>query len=337
MEKNRGRSRRINSSIQSFVVFLYVLCNVDSYELHEIPPLSRNNYSLVCLTKMRASGKTNAERLHSAHWALVPLVTGVLIGMAFSTVFLIRPHTAITNVYLELPSEREDVTARLNDLRQMLTHLDAPRPSEVEKLAEEVSVKDPVYYAVVMGQRHSSEQLKVLRDTWTGDIPRQRVEYFIPTEDQPQVADEGEWEDVHYGEIQGGPAAVRELQSLHSDFYIDVVLYVCKNKLNDTKWFVLAGDNVYIKSRELEEHLRHYETSPVGYLGRRSASVRGLANSACMRGPGTVLSHSVLTELCSKVETCSEDRESGEVGAVERCITTQLGHSCNSLEAEVML
>lgn len=304
-------------------------------DVHEIPRLSRKNW-LVCLTKMRASGKTNAEKLPSAHWALIPLVTGVLIGMAFSTVFLIRPHTAITNVYLELPSEREDATARLNDLRRMLTHLDAPRPSEVEKLAEEVSVKDPVYYAVVMGQRHSSEQLKVLRDTWTRDIPRQCVEYFIPTEDQSEVTDgatEGEWEDLHYGEIQAGPASVIELQSLRSDFYMDVVLYVCRNKLNNTKWFVLAGDNVYIKSQELEETLRHYETSSLGYLGRRSASVRGVANRPCIQGPGTVLSHSVLAELCSKVDTCSGDQKSG---AVERCIATHLGLNCNGLESEVM-
>ena len=99
---------------------------------------------------MRPSGKTSAERLRSAsHWALIPLVAGVLIGMGVSTVFLLQPQDAITNVYLELPSEREDVTSRLSDLRRMMNELGATRHAEVEKLAEEVSVKAPVYYAVI--------------------------------------------------------------------------------------------------------------------------------------------------------------------------------------------
>lgn len=288
---------------------------------------------------MRASGKTNAERLHpsATHWAMIPLVTGILIGMAISTVFLIRPHTAITNVYLELPSEREDVSARLNDLRRMLNHLDASRrPSEVEKLAEEVDVKDPVYYAVVMSRRHSSEQLKVLRDTWTGDTARQRVGYFIPVEDQPQVADGAateDWEDAHYGEIRDDSSAVVELPSLHSDFHMDVISYLCRTKLNDTKWVILAGDNVYIKSQELEEYLLHYDTGPMGYLGRSSTSD---STTPCVRGPGTILSHSVLVDLCNKVDTCSEDEESVEAGAVETCIAKQLEHNCNSHKAKVM-
>lgn len=291
-------------------------------------------YCCVFTTKMRVNGKPNAERLHSSatHWALIPLVTGVLIGMAFSTVFLIQPHTAITNVYLELPPEQEDVSTRLNDLRRMLNHLGVSRPSEVKTLAEEVDVKDPVYYAVVMSRRHSSEQLKVLRDTWTGDIARQRVSYFIPVEDQPQVADGAteDWEDAHYGEIQDDSAAVIELPSLHSDFHMDVVSYLCKTKLNETKWFILAGDNVYIKSQELEEYLRHYDTSYMDYLGRRSISDRG---TPCMRGPGTILGHTILVDLCNKVGTCSEDVE---VGAVEMCITKQLERNCNSHEAKVI-
>ena len=217
--------------------------------------------------------------------------------MGVSTVLLLQPQDAITNVYLELPSEREDVTSRLSDLRRMMNELGATRRAEVEKLAEEVSVKAPVYYALIMNRRHSSEQLNVLRETWTQNIGWQRVSYFIPLEEdghhQVQAvegATEEEWdEDAHYGEIQNRDKDdVVELESRHSDFYMDVLSYVCKAKLNETKWFLFAGDDVYVKSRDLEEHLQHYENIPsFQYLGR-PASVnnnrRGSAIRECLTG-----------------------------------------------------
>lgn len=292
---------------------------------------------------MRASGTISAQRLHAAattHWALIPLVAGVLIGMAFSTVLLVQPHRAtITNVYLELPSEREDATSRLRDLRRMLNDVGASRHSGVEKLAEEVSVRAPVYYAVVMSHRHSSEWLKVLRSTWAKDIAWERVGYFVPLEDEPQLVEGGteEGEDVHYGEIQSSdadPMAVVELPNTHPDFYMDVISHVCKTKLNETKWFFLGGDDVYIKPQALEAHLQHYENAlSVGYLGR-PASVKGSTNTVCLKGPGTILSHSVLVELCSKLDTCSDG--GGEGGTVGRCITEQLQHGCNTQETKVI-
>ena len=295
---------------------------------------------------MRANGKTNTERLYSAgHWALIPLVAGVLIGMAVSTVLLLQPHTAITNVYLELPAEREDVTSRLNDLMRTLNELGATRRSEVETLAEEVSVKGPVYYAVVMDGRHSAEQLSVLRETWTENISWRRVGYFIPLEEDrhPQVevvegaTEEDVDEDAHYGEIQHRDTdnvAVVELETRHSDFYMDVLSYVCKAKLNETKWFLFAGDDVYVKSRDLEEHLQHYENIPsFRYLGR-PASNRGSANRGCLKGPGTVLSHSALVELCSKIDSCGGSEGEGD-RTFGRCITEQLEQGCNGLEKEV--
>ena len=265
-----------------------------------------------------------AERTYPAtHWALVPLVAGVLIGMSFSTVFLVQPYTAITNVYLELPSEREDADSRLGDLRRMLNDLGAMRRSGVAaKLADEVNVKAPVYYAVVMNHRHSAEQLQVLRKTWTKQIDRERVGYYIPMEDDEEGNDEEE--DAHYGEIElSDPVAVVELASTQPDFFMDVVSHLCRAKLNDTKWFLLARDNVYVKPTYLENHLQQYENDPShGFIGRPQQG-RG---SECMKGPGTVLSHSVLARLCAQIDECR--------GTVEQCITDKLECSCSSLGDE---
>ena len=272
------------------------------------------------------------------HWALIPMLAGVLIGVAFSTVFLLQPYTAITNVYLELPSpERggESVASRFGesrDLQRLLTELGAARDGiphsagPPAKLADEANAKGPVYYAVVMSHRHSADQLNVLKETWTREIPPHRVGYYINSEEGPTEED---IEDRHYGEIESSEVVI-ELSSTGADFYTEVVSHVCRHKLNHTKWYLLAGDDVYVKSKELESRLHRYENMPaLGYLGRRSKDEVDSGRRECLEGPGMVLSHSVLCELCRELETC---RQRGEgVGA---CLTGRLGQDCNELESE---
>ena len=291
--------------------------------------------------KARSSGKTSEERLSMAatHWAMIPLVAGILLGMSFSTIFLLQPQTAITNIYLELPAEREEAaTSRLGDLRRMLNDLGVAHGSSgAAKLSDEISIKTPVYYAVVMNHRHSAEQLKVLRDTWTRGIPRQRIGYYIPLEDEHagQAAEE-QWEDVHYGEIQSNetdPVNIIELPNTHSDFHMAVISHMCRTKLNNTKWFMLAGDDVYVKPNTLEAHLLQYDNTPsFGYLGRSTGS----ASRECLKGPGIILSHSVLSDLCHRIDSCGDITGPEEGGGnVGRCITKNPGHSCKHLDLEV--
>ena len=48
------------------------------------------------------AARTPSSRRH-VHWALVPFLAGVLIGLAISTAAVVRPHTDyITNVYINL-------------------------------------------------------------------------------------------------------------------------------------------------------------------------------------------------------------------------------------------
>ena len=280
---------------------------------------------------MRGSGKFGGVEVYRAtHWALIPLVVGIIIGMAFSTVLLIQPYTAITNVYLELPpSERDDAASRLSDLRQMINNLGTTRdlgPSgTVSHLAEEVTRKAAVYYAIVMTHRHSAEQLQVLRNTWSRQIDRERIGYYITLEDSEEENDE----DFHYGEIETSDhVTVIELANTNTDIYLDVISHICKTRINDTKWFLLASDNIYIKSHHLEDHLQEYENIPssYGYLGRpQDGQV-----SECMKGPGNILSYSLLVTLCDQIDTCRDNER--DIG---QCITQQLKQSCNGLKTDV--
>ena len=256
----------------------------------------------------------------SVHWAMVPLLAGVIIGVALSTVFLLQPYPAVTNLYLELPGEE----GRGAELRQLLRDMEAAHgaPSDgrsPEELADEADVRAPVYYAVIMNSRHSADQLKVLEETWTRGVPRARISFFIQSERGEREEREKE-EDGHYGEIDTSDSVV-ELAGTSPDCNTEVVSHVCREQLNHTKWYLIAGDDVYVKWSELETLLQRYENSPgYGYLGRKRV------DGGCVEEAGIILSQSVLHELCELLDTC------GDIG---RCLTETLGHSCNQLDSEV--
>ena len=291
--------------------------------------------------KIRASSA--GDRPSTPHWALVPLLAGVLMGMAFSTAVLVRPYaeTITTNIYLQLPAldDREPAQGtaeRLRELKQMLATLQTTRHSGAEKLAEEVAVKVPVFYAVVMNSRHSSQQLEVLRTTWAAELPKESVGFFIAAEDTLEKEKE-ELEDVHYGEIalsESSPSLV-ELSKSHTDLYLDVVSFICKHKLNGSKWFFISGDNVYVKPKALEIFVQQYENTPsVGYLGRPAPAG---SSGVCLAGPGAVLSFSLLSSLCGRLEACGEGGgEQEEV--VGQCLVKELGQSCsNDVQVSIII
>ena len=272
--------------------------------------------------------RIRAERSHASHRALVPLVTGVLIGVCLSTLFLMPPYTSITNVYLQLPSEKENSLGRLSKLDRMLSDLTASRHSGVRRLAEEVMVKPKVYYAIVMSHRHSSEQIKVLRDTWAQDIA-DRVEFYIPPERKGEQASE---QYAHYGETEFDQVNAVELHNLHADFHMDVVSHMCRSKLNLAKWFFMAGDNVYVKTQALEKFLQPYENDlSIGCLGRPASKKSGATSvsGGCNEETGIVLSHSALSELCQKLQACNESKEEAEKGLKLGICMQKLGYECN--------
>ena len=285
------------------------------------------------LVRMKKRASSVGNRPSTPHWALVPLLAGVLMGMAFSTAVLVRPYaeTITTNIYLQLPALDEPVQGtaeRLRELKRMLATLQATRHSGAEKLAEEVVVKAPVFYAVVMNNRHSSQQLQVLRTTWAAELPKESVGFFIAAEDTLEKEKE-ELEDVHYGEItlsESSPSLV-ELPKSHADFYLDVVSFICKHKVNESKWFFISGDNVYVKPKALETFVQQYENTPsVGYLGR-PAPVG--SSGVCMAGPGAMLSFSLLSSLCGRLEACGEGGGEREE-VVGQCLVKELGQRCNN-------
>ena len=280
------------------------------------------------------------QKAHGPHWALLPFVAGVIIGLSLSTVLLIRPYAeSITNVYIKLPDEEreERLAARTKDLQRLLDELQPYKVGGVEKLAQEVVVKDPVYYAVIMMDRHASEQLQVLRNTWAGDVPSKRINFFIPAESVEETGPNNDGdvpvndEDLHYGEIaelDDSAGAVVELPG-SALLEIQTLQYICKHKLNDTKWFFISNNDVYVKSRSLETFLQPYENLPqMGYLGKPVK--RESVGRICMSGPGTVLSYSTMAALCPRLDACIGSKAGSRTEyVIGECIQRQLDLQCN--------
>lgn len=250
------------------------------------------------------------------HWALLPFVTGVIIGLALSTAILLRPYTE-SQVYIRLLEEDEDQSVKF---RRMIEDLHFQKVGGIRHLAQEVSVKDPVYYAVVMKDRHSSEQLDVLRNTWTREIPSRRVSFFISAESDND-------KDLHYGEINTAENQSGSVVELPNSQLLELhaLKYVCNHKINHTKWFFISNDNVYVKIRSLERYLQQFENVPgMDYLGKPIK--RDPIGRVCMPGPGTILSYSALAALCPKLDMCLDsdnDAVKNEI-PVGECVRRQL-------------
>ena len=250
------------------------------------------------------------------HWALLPFVTGVIIGLALSTAILLRPYTE-SQVYIRLLEEDEDQSVKFS---RIIEDLHLQKVGGIRHLAQEVSVKDPVYYAVVMKDRHSSEQLDVLRNTWTREIPPRRVGFFISAESDND-------KDLHYGEINTAENQSGSVVELPNSQLLELhaLKYVCNHKINHNKWFFISNENIYVKTRSLERYLQQFENVPgMDYLGKPVK--RDPIGRVCMPGPGTILSYSALVALCPKLDMCLDgdnDAVKNEI-PVGECVRRQL-------------
>lgn len=261
------------------------------------------------------------------HWALLPFVTGILVGLSVSTVFLIRPYTehVVTNVYIDVMGggdngghtrEVEERLQRYEELMRELHPVSHVGTGPVS-LSEETIMKDLVHYAVLVDE---NDMIETLRHTWALDIPEAKVSYFVSSEDtagdQEMVGTETNVVTLSRGE-------------LHE---IQVLQYVCDHKMNSTKWFFFGYDTSYVKTQELESYLLTLEGSQEQLLYLGKPVKREPIGRLCLPGPGSVLSYQALTQLCPKLGGCRTMREEDlkTECVLGECIHKQLPHvQCN--------
>lgn len=278
------------------------------------------------------------------HWALLPFLVGVLIGLAVSTVVLFRPQAASVSVYVSISDHEEP--PQKQDYRKLLDELRLPGPrvgGGATTLSEEVDARDPVFYAVVLHERHSASQVEAIQATWAKGVPQGSIAFFVPPEESSQGRDGGggekeEEEEAHYGEIEiAKDSTSQTVLELPAGYTYGVgvaelltLRHICKHKLNTTKWVFLSNGDIYVKTRALENHLQPLENLPqFGYLGKPVR--RDPAGRLCLPGPGSVLSHAALSRLCPQLQRCiamaRADMFKTEC-VVGECLANQLDLQC---------
>lgn len=208
-----------------------------------------------------------------------------------------------------LKGESSPVDERLAHVQRLLEELEPRQPShhgnqdssDVKRLSDEVEIKSQMFYSVIVsstvtGQQAKMENIRLLNETWAGDIKPADIAFFI----------EGGEMDDNQSELQNVRDNIHQLPSSNLATELQVLRYLCQHKLNSSKWFFIANSDLYVKTRSLEEYLTELEALHYhyGYLGKPIK--RDPIGRVCMPGPGSVLSRQTMLEVCSKLEDCKK-------------------------------
>ncbi len=196
---------------------------------------------------------------------------------------------------------------RLAQVQRLLEELEPRQPSrhgnqddgEVQRLSDEVEIRSRVFYSVIVSptltdQRSTMDIIRLLNETWAGDINHADIAYFTEVGERESVDDSQleVYDNIH------------QLPSSNLAAELQVLRYLCQHKLNSSKWFFIANGDLYVKTRSLEDYLTEVEALHYhyGYIGKPIK--RDPIGRVCMPGPGSVLSQQTMQEVCSKLEDC---------------------------------
>lgn len=198
---------------------------------------------------------------------------------------------------------------RLAQVQRLLEELEPRQPSyrgnpddsEIQRLSDEVEIKSRVFYSMivsstVMGQRAKMDNIRLLNETWAGDVKPADIAFFI---------EGGERESMDNNQLELHDN-IHQLPSSNLATELQVLRYLCQYKVNSSKWYFIANSDIYIKTHSFEDYLAEVEALHYhyGYLGKPIK--RDPIGRVCMPGPGSVLSQQTMQEVCSKLEDCEK-------------------------------
>ena len=218
---------------------------------------------------------------------------------------------------------KSEVEEKLAEVQRLMKELELQPQDDgigIHRLSDELEMKSPVFYAVITSGQQSLDTVKVLNETWAGNIPPTDIAFFVE-------GLEGEVDDqlgIH--ELKSLPKNVKQLISSNLA-EVQVLNYICQHKMNSTKWFFIANGDIYVKTHSLESYLMEVDALQYhhGYLGKPVK--RDPIGRVCMPGPGSILSYRTMQEVCPKLEQCEKLHSEYVLG---ECIRHQLPRlQCN--------
>ena len=193
---------------------------------------------------------------------------------------------------------KSQVEERLAEVQRLLRELEPEtrhHGNNVIRLSDELEVKVQLFYAVIVSGHRPLDTVKVVNETWAGALPEQDIAFFV----QREREENGVLSEAHLS------PSVHPLPSSRPA-EVTVLEYICQNKLNSSKWFFIANSDLYVKTDSIESYLREFDALQYhyGYLGKPVK--RDPIGRVCMPGPGSLLSHVTMEEVCTKIEGCGK-------------------------------
>ncbi|XP_019641054.1 PREDICTED: chondroitin sulfate synthase 1-like [Branchiostoma belcheri] len=251
-------------------------------------------------------GPRRRPRLSSVlrHKCLLPFLSGTIVGIALSTIFILLPFpTYLVSLLAGIDGQNADVTD--------------------SGISGELTVRQPLYVGVMTAGKFLHTRATACNNTWGRQVSK--VEFF---------SQRGSWEDDRL--------PVVSLPGVSDDVYppqtkaFRMLQHVCRTHGQRYDWFMRADDDSYIHVDRLMRFLAKIDSSKKVYMGqpgygfpavRHKLGLNG--RNFCMGGPGVMFSRAAIQALCPHLETCMEEVMSAEEDVeIGRCVTNHLHIQC---------
>ncbi|XP_078620120.1 chondroitin sulfate synthase 1-like [Branchiostoma floridae x Branchiostoma japonicum] len=238
------------------------------------------------------------------HKCLLPFLSGTIVGIALSTIFILLPFpTYLISLLAGIDGQSADITD--------------------SGISGELTVRQPLYVGVMTAGKFLHTRATACNNTWGRQVSK--VEFF---------SQHGSWEDNRL--------PVVSLPGVSDDVYppqgkaFRMLQYMCQTHGQEYDWFMRADDDSYIHVDRLKHFLGKIDSSKKVYMGQPGYGFPEVRNKLglngrnfCMGGPGVIFSRAAIQALCPHLETCMEEVMSREEDVeIGRCVTNHLHIQC---------
>ena len=254
-----------------------------------------------------------------------------------------RPNSEFEDLYIPLRTHRTTNKTKIakfldpkaNDL-PALNSTGSSSKEPLQYLGHEFHLRKQFLVAVVTSGTHL-HTASMVYDTWGADVPQ--ILFFVGKDccnaSSPYA--------------RGLPLVrlpnVPDLPINSVAKYFSMIKYISDNYGNEFQWYLLANDNLYVRTARLTNLLKQLNPSENIYLGRaargKDEDIKKLSllphEYYCLGSSGVVLSHRLLHSITPNLELClnaalagkgqgSSDHPDVELG---RCISRHIGVQCS--------
>lgn len=182
-----------------------------------------------------------------------------------------------------------------------------PKVEHPQSLDEVLPSRRSVFIAVVTSERNLLSQTYAIQSTWAGRYSN--VTFFV-----------GKHSDVSRAPHFMSVIKLHEAEEVTSEssrrtLLYHVVRYISNHLLQHFRWFMIIGDNAYVRTDQLEVLVNNYDDNYNIYLGRpnrqfdkKEEDTLYNANSHyCLFDTGIVLSRGLVRRLTPHLDACMKE------------------------------